>query len=75
VQLEIGTVEESVTVTGETPLVDLSSKELGGNMQSRDLVELPNVNRNLTGYLALAPGVVANVSTSSFGGDYVNING
>ena len=75
VQLEIGTVEEAVTVTGETPLVDLSSKELGGNVQSRDLVELPNVNRNLTGYLALVPGVVANVSTTSFGGDFVNING
>jgi hypothetical protein len=75
VQLELGTLEESVTVTGETPLVDITSKEIGGNVQGRDLVELPNVNRNLTGYLALVPGVVSNVSTSSFGGDFVNING
>ncbi len=75
VKLEIGAFEESVTVTTETPLVDVSSKELGGNIQSRDLTELPNVNRNLTGYLALVPGVVSSVSTSSFGGDFVNING
>jgi hypothetical protein len=75
VQLEIGGLEEAVVVNAETPLVDVSSKELGGNIQSRDLVELPNVNRNLTGYLALVPGVVSNVSTSSFGGDFVNING
>jgi hypothetical protein len=75
VQLQLGTLEESVTVQAESPLVDISSKEIGGNVQGRDLVELPNVNRNLTGYLALVPGVVSNVSTSSFGGDFVNING
>ena len=75
VKLELGTLAEAITVRAESPVVDLSSKEIGGNVQSRDLVELPNVNRNLTGYLALVPGVVANVSTSSFGGDFVNING
>src|SRR5687767_1652062 len=75
VRLELGTLEETITVKAESPLIDLASKEIGGNVQSRDLVELPNVNRNLTGYLALVPGVVANVSTSSFGGDFVNING
>jgi hypothetical protein len=75
VQLQLGTLEESVTVQAESPLIDISSKEIGGNVQGRDLVELPNVNRNLTGYLALVPGVVSNVSTSSFGGDFVNING
>jgi hypothetical protein len=75
VQLEIGALEEAVVVSAATPLVDVTSKELGGNVQGRDLVELPNVNRNLTGYLSLVPGVVSNVSTSSFGGDFVNING
>ena len=36
VQLEMGGVEEEVTVTAEAPLVDVTSKEVGGNITRRD---------------------------------------
>ncbi len=75
IQLELGGIEETITVTGESPLVDLTSKEVGGYIESDELIETPSVNRNFTGYIALLPGVVATVSTASFAADSVNING
>jgi hypothetical protein len=75
IPLEIGTVEESVTVTGESPIVDTTSKEIGGYVESRELTETPAFNRNFTAYLGMLPGVVASISTGSFGADSINVNG
>ena len=36
IRLEIGAVAESITVTGEAPLVDTSSKAIGGNVTRRN---------------------------------------
>ena len=38
--LEVGTVAESVTVTGEAPLVDLTSTQVAGNVSQSELTEL-----------------------------------
>jgi hypothetical protein len=75
VRLEVGRVEETVTVNADAPIVDVSSKEVGGRLTSRDLVELPSVNRNFIGFIGLLPGVVPNISTESFGSDAVFVNG
>ena len=37
--------------TGEAPLVDTSSKAIGGNVSAKEFVDLPSFNRNFTGYL------------------------
>src|SRR5688572_17951542 len=75
VQLSPGAVTETITVTAETPLVDLTSKEIGGNVTSREVTMLPSVNGNFIGAVALLPGVISNVSTESFGSDAVSANG
>jgi hypothetical protein len=75
IRLEIGAIAESVTVTGEAPLVDTSSKAVGGNVSAREFVDLPSFNRNFASYLALVPGVVATVSTTTFGADSINVAG
>ncbi len=75
VRLEVGNLSESVTVSGEAPLVDTTSKEVGGNITSRELTDLPSINRNYIGFVGLLPGIVANVSTESFGSDSINVNG
>src|SRR5215204_3000415 len=75
VQLSPGAVTETVTVTAETPLVDLTSKEIGGNVTNREVTMLPSVNGNFVGMVALLPGVISNVSTESFGSDAVSANG
>jgi len=75
VDLQVGPLEESVTVTAESQLVDVTSKEVGGNITSRELVDLPSINRNYIGFVGLLPGIVPNISTESFGSDSVNVNG
>ncbi len=75
VTLEVGRLEEAVTVTAETPLLDVTSKEIGGHITGRELVELPSVNRNFIGFVGLLPGIVPNISTESFGSDAVVVNG
>jgi hypothetical protein len=75
VTLEVGRLEEVVTVTADAPIVDVSSKEVGGRLTSRDLTELPSVNRNFVGFIGLLPGIVPNISTESFGSDAVVVNG
>jgi hypothetical protein len=75
VKLDVGGVMETVTVTGESPLVDVTSKEIGGNVRAEEIADVPSFNRNFTGYLSLLPGVVATISTASFGADSINANG
>ncbi len=75
VRLEVGGLEETVTVTGESPLVDVTSKEVGGNITNRELIELPTVNRNFIGFVGLLPGIVPNISNESFGSDSISVNG
>jgi carboxypeptidase family protein/TonB-dependent receptor-like protein len=75
VRLELGGVQEELIVTAEAPIVDVTSKEVGGNITSEDLISLPSVNRNFIGFIGLLPGVVPSISTESFGSDSVNVNG
>jgi hypothetical protein len=56
-ELPVGVVEESLTITAETPLVDLTSAEVGGNIGTAELTELPVPNRNFFAMVALLPGV------------------
>lgn len=75
VAMEVGGLEETVQVTAESPIVDLTSKEIGGNITSDTLVKLPSVNGNFIGFVGLLPGIVPSVSTESFGSDSISVNG
>ena len=75
IQLQVGGLEEQVTVTAEAPLVDTTSKQLGGTVQAQELQDVPSLNRNFTSYLSLLPGVTATISTDSFGADSIRVNG
>nr|MDQ3349255.1 TonB-dependent receptor [Acidobacteriota bacterium] len=54
--LEIGSIGESVTVQGETPLVEASTSHQMETLGALKLSELPLARRNITGLLRLAPG-------------------
>lgn len=75
IALPIGGVEEQVTVTAETPLVDTSSKQIGGVVSAQELNDIPSINRNFTTYLGTLPGVTAFISTDSFGADSIRVSG
>ena len=72
--LQIGALEESVTVTGESPLVDLTSAQVGGNVALEELQDLPSSSRNFTSFIALLPGVQLTPSSSPSSSG-VRING
>lgn len=70
IALEVGTVDEQVTVTTAPPDVNTSTVELGRTVQSREIENLPLVERNVYTLLDLTPGVQSNnngVATASSG--------
>jgi hypothetical protein len=75
IPLALGNVTETLTINAEPPLVDVTSKEVGGNISSRELTSLPSINRNFIGLIGVLPGIVPTISTESFGGDNISANG
>ena len=73
------TMQESVTVTGEAPLVDTATSTLGGNIDPRQMQELPINGRNWMDLAILAPGSrqneASNIPQSRQGYSQINIDG
>ena len=61
-QMAPSTVQETVTVTGEAPLVDTSGSTVGANIDPRQMQELPINGRNWMDLTLLAPGARRNES-------------
>ena len=59
-QLVPSTVQETVTVTGEAPLIDVTSSSLASNIDPRQVSEIPVNGRNWQDLAMLAPGSRAN---------------
>ncbi len=55
-QMAPSTIQESVTVTGEAPLVDTTKSSLGSNVDPRQMQDLPVNGRNWTNLAMLAAG-------------------
>ena len=55
-QLTLASVAETVTVTGEAPLIETTTSVLGGNIDPRQMAELPVNGRNWLALALLAPG-------------------
>src|SRR6266550_841417 len=79
--LELGTVAETITVTGQAPVVETSSSTQFNQLGSQEVRELPINRRNVTNLLALAPGVTTSGSGSvqmngvAAGGTGVTVDG
>lgn len=75
VAMQVGGLEETVTVTTDAPLVDITSNQVGGNISKTEIVALPNQTRNWLGFVGLLPGIQVQSTVISFGGDTINVNG
>ena len=75
--LDIGAASESVTVTEDVPLVNLTSAALGSSISNVQIDNLPLINRDVYQLLNLTPGVQSNATTNSLGFNeyHVYING
>src|SRR5688572_16947042 len=55
-QLQVAALQESVTVTGQSPIVDTSTTTMGTNFTKELLTEIPNA-RDIWAAMAQAPGL------------------
>ena len=55
-QLQVATLQETVTVTGDSPIVDTSTTQVGTNFTKELLTEIPNA-RDIWAAMAQAPGL------------------
>jgi hypothetical protein len=70
--LKIATVAETVTVQGESPLVDTKKSELSGRVEQRQVEGLPVNGRDWLGLVSLVPGARGNpgaIQAGSSGSD------
>ncbi len=74
-KLTVAGVLENVVVTGEAPLVERTSNQIGGSLSRREIEEVPSNFRNFTGLTQLIPGMTPNPATSTFEGGQVVANG
>lgn len=76
-ELGLAGVQETVTVTGQAPLIETSQSKVASTIETTELQNLPLVTRNVSGMLQLLPGATPvqaihrtkeNAGTVSFGG-------
>jgi hypothetical protein len=65
--LKIATVNETLTITAESPLVDVSSSQVAGNVDRRQMEQLPLQGRNWMELSKLVKGITANDVTNTPG--------
>lgn len=75
IALQLGGIEETVLVAAQSPLIDVTSKEIGGNISTKELAEIPSIARNFTYYAGLLPGIVPTANLASWGSDTLTANG
>ncbi len=66
ISLRVGSVNDSVTVTAEAPIVDTADSRTQLTLESTAVAQLPIVGRNLVTLVTLAPGV-SGLGTSASG--------
>jgi outer membrane receptor protein involved in Fe transport len=75
IQLDLSNVEETVTVTALTPMVETTSKEVGGALNATEIENLPSINRSFIMFASLIPGVHAALGTTTTSSDVIFVNG
>src|SRR5216684_1767325 len=65
IQLEVGAVNESITITAESPILDTSTVSTGKALTTREIMDLPIMTNDIVLLARVAPGVV-NQGTTQF---------
>ena len=72
--LDVGDLNETVSVTADAPIVDPAKIDLGRNLNEREVKNLPLVSRNPYNFALLQPGVTG-FENSEFGVPRFSANG
>ncbi|HET9263897.1 MAG TPA: TonB-dependent receptor [Vicinamibacterales bacterium] len=72
--LQVG-LQEAITVTGESPLVEVTASRIGSNVSNQEIDSLPSQGRSQLSLMSLIPGLTPSLSPGSFEGGQFNANG
>jgi len=70
VQLDVGKVEETVTVTDATPAIDTATANIGATISSTQVQNMPSFGRDVFKLIQLTPGVFGDSSQGGGGGGF-----
>lgn len=73
--LQVAGVAETITVTGQSPLVEATSSRIGTNVTSSEIDGLPSANRSQFSLMQTIPGLVPVLQVGSFEGGQFSANG
>jgi len=73
--LELATIEEVITVTGESPLIEVTSNKIGGTLANKEIDEIPTNFRQFADLTKFVAGMTPQPGNSTFEGGQVNANG
>lgn len=73
--LQIAGVAETLTVTGQAPLVESTVSRIGTNITSSEIDGLPSANRSQFSLMQTIPGLVPVLQVGSFEGGQFSANG
>ena len=74
IKMSVGALQETITVTADTPLVDLGKIEQGRTLTEAEVKTLPLTSRNPYNFALLQPGVVG-FENQEFGVPRITANG
>ncbi len=66
-RLKLASVSETVTVQGDSPLVETRKSDISGRIEAKQIESLPMVNRDWLGLVALVPGARGNLGAVTSG--------
>ncbi|PYS09827.1 MAG: TonB-dependent receptor, partial [Acidobacteria bacterium] len=75
VTLEVGTVSETVTVTGEAPIVNTTLSSTTGLVNESQIKDLPLNGRGFDQLMAVAPGTINYTSNVNLNGNFFSVVG
>jgi outer membrane receptor protein involved in Fe transport len=73
--LKVAAVQESVTVTGQSPLIETSQKSLETNISPAEVDDLPVKGRQFVDLALLAPGVTVDTASAGSATDSISFGG
>ena len=73
--LNLAGVRESVTVTAESPVIELTASKIGTNITASEIDNSPSANRSQFGLMQTIPGLVPTLQVGSFEGGQFSANG
>ena len=73
--LNLAGVRENVTVTAETPVIELGTSKIGTNISTSEIDNSPSANRSQFSLMQTIPGLVPTLQVGSFEGGQFSANG